>query len=177
MRTTDCEYELDVIVYATGFDAATGAFDRIDIRGVGGKSLREKWADDPVTFLGMLVAGFPNMFMPTGPQSGSASTNYPRGIELGVDWTVDLLQHMWANGYRRAEATEQAETEWGAHVARLYEIMLLRKAQGWFTGYNSNVEGHERGTLRHLVYNGGTPKYRARIQQVADEGYTGIELT
>ena len=177
IRTADREYELDVIVYATGFDAATGAYDRIDIRGVGGQSLREKWADDPVTFLGMLVAGFPNMFMPTGPQSGSASTNYPRGIELGVDWTVELLQHMWANGYRRAEATEQAEIEWGAHVARLYEIMLLRKAQGWFTGYNSNVEGHERGTLRHLVYNGGTPKYRARIQQVADEGYTGIELT
>jgi cation diffusion facilitator CzcD-associated flavoprotein CzcO len=176
IRTTGGDYEFDVIVYATGFDAVTGAYDRIDIRGVGGQALREKWAHGPVTFLGTQVAGFPNMIMPTGPQSGSASTNFPRGIELGVDWTTELLRYMWKHDYTREEATVEAEQAWGAHVARLYDVMLLRKAQGWFTGYNSNVEGHERGTLRYLVYNGGTPKYRARLADVADKGYEGIEF-
>jgi cation diffusion facilitator CzcD-associated flavoprotein CzcO len=177
IRTTARDYDFDIIVYATGFDAVTGAYDLIDIRGVGGQTLRDKWATGPTTYFGMQVAGFPNMLMPTGPQSGSASTNFPRGIELGVDWVTGLLQHMWKNGYTREEATEQAEAEWGAHVAKLYGIMLLRKAQGWFTGYNSNVEGHERGTMRYLVYNGGTPKFRARITESADQGYQGIEFS
>jgi cation diffusion facilitator CzcD-associated flavoprotein CzcO len=176
IRTSEREYELDVIVYATGFDAITGAYDRIDIRGVGGVALRDKWRDGPVTYFGMHVAGFPNMFMPTGPQSASASTNFPRGIELAVDWVTDLLQHMFEHGYTRAEATPDAEAEWAAHVRELYGMMLMRKAQGWFTGYNSNVDGHEQGTIRYLVYNGGTPKYRKLITEAADAGYAGMEL-
>jgi cation diffusion facilitator CzcD-associated flavoprotein CzcO len=176
IRTTDRDYEFDIIVYATGFDAVTGAYDRIDIRGVGGLPLREKWRHGPVTYFGMQASGFPNMIMPTGPQSASASTNFPRGIELGVNWATELLQYMWKNGYTREEATPEAEAEWSAHVADLYGIMLMRKAQGWFTGYNSNVDGHERGTIRYLVYNGGTPKFRARITEAADRGYAGIEL-
>jgi cation diffusion facilitator CzcD-associated flavoprotein CzcO len=177
IRTSGREYDVDVIVYATGFDAVTGAYDRIDIRGVGGEVLRDKWAQGPVTYFGMLVAGFPNLFMPTGPQSASASTNFPRGIEIGVDWVTELLEHMAKHGFTRAEATPEAEAAWGAHVAKLYEIMLMRKAQGWFTGYNSNVEGHERGTIRYLVYNGGTPGFRARIAEAAALGYEGIELS
>jgi cation diffusion facilitator CzcD-associated flavoprotein CzcO len=174
LRTSEREYEFDIIVYATGFDAVTGAYDRIDIRGVGGQSLREKWSDGPDTFLGMMVSGFPNLFMPTGPQSGSASTNFPRGIEVGVDWVTDLLQFTWTHGHRRVEATAQAEAQWSAYVAKLYEIMLLRNAQGWFTGYNSNVDGHEKGTRRHLVFNGGAPKYREKITAVADAGYRDL---
>jgi cation diffusion facilitator CzcD-associated flavoprotein CzcO len=174
IRTSDREYEFDIIVYATGFDAVTGAYDRIDIRGVGGQSLREKWADEPDTFLGLTVSGFPNMFMPTGPQSGSASTNFPRGIELGVDWVTDLLQFLWKHDHVRVEATPEAEAAWSAYVAKLYEIMLLRNAQGWFTGYNSNVDGHEKGTRRHLVFNAGTPKYRQKITEVAEAGYRGL---
>ena len=88
----------DILVYATGFDAVTGAFDRIDIHGRRLRELRDKWRDGPETFLGMMVHGFPNLFMPTGPQSGSASTNYPRGIETGVNWCTDLLQHMRERG-------------------------------------------------------------------------------
>ncbi|MET0324184.1 MAG: NAD(P)/FAD-dependent oxidoreductase [Ilumatobacteraceae bacterium] len=176
IRTTAGDHDVDVIIYATGFDAVTGAYDRIDIRGTGGRALRDKWAEGPVTFLGLHVNGFPNMIMPTGPQSGSASTNYPRGIEVGVGWATELLEHMWKHGYIREEATTDAEAEWGAHVAKLYGIMLMRKAQGWFTGYNSNVDGHEQGTLRHLVYNGGSPKYRARLAQVAEDDYAGIEF-
>jgi cation diffusion facilitator CzcD-associated flavoprotein CzcO len=174
IRTSEQEYEFDIIVYATGFDAVTGAYDRIDIRGVGGQSLRKKWADGPETFLGLTVSGFPNLFMPTGPQSGSASTNFPRGIELGVDWVTELLQFVWKHDHSRVEATPEAEADWSAYVAMLYEIMLLRNAQGWFTGYNSNVEGHEKGTRRHLVFNGGTPKYRQKITEVAEAGYRGL---
>ena len=88
------------------------------------------------------------MLMPTGPQSGSASTNFPRGIELGVDWVTELLQYMWKHDYTRVEATPEAEADWvRLRGKELYEIMLMRKAQGWFTGYNSNVEGHEKGTM------------------------------
>jgi cation diffusion facilitator CzcD-associated flavoprotein CzcO len=176
IRTTERDYAFDIIVYATGFDAVTGSYDRMDIRGVGGQTLRDKWADGPATYLGMQVHGFPNMIMPTGPQSGSASTNFPRGIELGVDWATELLQYMWKNNYTREEATPEAEAEWGAYVAKLYGMLLMRKAQGWFTGYNSNVEGHEQGTIRYLVFNGGTPKFRAKITEAAEQGYTGIEF-
>ena len=174
IRTSEQEYEFDIIVFATGFDAVTGAYDRIDIRGVNGQSLREKWADEPDTFLGITVSGFPNMFMPTGPQSGSASTNFPRGIELGVDWVTELLQFVRKQDHSRVEATPEAEADWSAYVAMLYEIMLLRNAQGWFTGYNSNVEGHEKGTRRHVVFNAGTPKYRQKITEVAEAGYRGL---
>jgi cation diffusion facilitator CzcD-associated flavoprotein CzcO len=177
IKTTEREYEFDIIVYATGFDAVTGAYDRIDIRGVGGQSLKEKWQDGPQTFLGLHVSGFPNMLMPTGPQAGSASTNFPRGIEIGVDWVTDLLQYMWKQGYTREEATPEAEQNWVGYVKKLYEIMLMRKAQGWFTGYNSNVEGHEKGTMRYLVFNGGTPKYRQKIAEVVDNGYAGLTLS
>ncbi|MEZ5659439.1 MAG: NAD(P)/FAD-dependent oxidoreductase [Burkholderiaceae bacterium] len=168
--------EFDIIVYATGFDAITGAFDHIDIRGRGGESLRERWRDGPSTYLGALIHGYPNLLMPNGPQSGSASTNYPRGIEVGVDWCVRLLEHMWANGLQRAEATESAEQKWSAHVAEMYQMLLMRKAKSWFTGYNSNVEGHEEGRVRYFVYNGGMPKYRSVLRDVADSGYAGIRF-
>jgi hypothetical protein len=125
----------------------------------------------------MLVNGFPNLLMPTGPQSASATTNFPRGIENGVNWCVGLLQHMWDCGYTRAEASREAEQRWTAHVAKMYEIMLMRKAKSWFTGYNSNVAGHEEGKIRYFLYNGGTPKYVAIINDVAAKGYEGIVLS
>jgi cation diffusion facilitator CzcD-associated flavoprotein CzcO len=174
IQTTEREYEFDIIVYATGFDAISGSYDRIDIRGVDGARLKDKWAAGPATYLGIQVHGFPNLLMPTGPQGGSASTNFPRGIELGVDFVVGLLEYMAQHGYVREEATEAAQEEWAAHVREMYDIMLLRKAQSWFTGYNSNVDGHEKGTIRYLVYNGGTPKYRARLDDVAGHDYAGI---
>jgi cation diffusion facilitator CzcD-associated flavoprotein CzcO len=177
LRTTDRDYAFDVIVYATGFDAITGAYDLIDIHGIGGERLAGKWKHAPSTFLGMLVHGFPNLLMPTGPQSASASTNFPRGIENGVNWCTDLLQHMWERGYTRAEATLEAQERWTAHVIKMYEIMLMRKAKGWFTGYNSNVPGHEEGTVRYFVYNGGTPKFVGIINDVAAKNYQEIEFS
>jgi cation diffusion facilitator CzcD-associated flavoprotein CzcO len=177
LRTTARDFDFDIIVYATGFDAITGAFDQIDIGGLGGEKLFDKWKDGPSTFLGMLVHGFPNLLMPTGPQSGSASTNFPRGIETGVNWCTALMEHMSERGYTRAEATRAAEQRWTAHVTKMYEIMLLRKAKSWFTGYNSNVAGHEEGKVRYFVYNGGAPKYVATISDVAAKGYEGIVLS
>src|SRR5215475_3909544 len=174
LRTTERDYEFDIIVYATGFDAITGAYDLIDISGIGGATLAGKWKHAPSTFLGMLVHGFPNLLMPTGPQSASASTNFPRGIENGVNWCMDLLQHIWERGYTRADATHEAQERWSAHVTKMYEIMLMRNAKSWFTGYNSNVAGHEEGTRRYFVYNGGTPKFVTIITDVAAKGYQEI---
>jgi cation diffusion facilitator CzcD-associated flavoprotein CzcO len=177
IRTTERDYDFDIIVYATGFDAITGSFDHIDIRGRDGLTLREKWFDNPSTFLGMLVSGFPNLLMPSGPQSGSASTNYPRGIENGVNWCTDLLEYMRSRDLQYAEATEAAEERWTGHVVKMYSVMLMRKAQSWFTGYNSNVDGHEAGKVRYMVYNGGTPKYVATINDVAAKDYEGIRFS
>ena len=178
IQTSEREHEFDMIIYATGFDAVTGAYDRIDIRGVDGLALRDKWAAGPATHLGVQVAGFPNMIMPTGPQSGSASTNFPRGIELGVEWTTELLEFMWNHDYTRVEATPEAEAEWVAQVARLYGTLLMgsKKGRGWFTGYNSNVEGRGDGVVRHVLYHGGLPKYRAHMAEVARDGFPGIEF-
>ena len=174
LTTTERAYEFDIIVYATGFDAITGAYDKIDIEGVGGLKLADKWRTTIQTFLGMMVHGFPNLLMPSGPQSGSASTNYPRGIETGVDWCTDFLEHVWARGYTRFEATEAVEKRWTDHVTGMYAMMLMRKAKSWFTGYNSNVPGHEQGTIRYLVYNGGSPKYVGIINSVAAKDYEGV---
>jgi cation diffusion facilitator CzcD-associated flavoprotein CzcO len=177
LRTTARDYDFDIIVFATGFDAITGPFERIDIEGIGGEKLRDKWNDGPSTFLGMLVHGFPNLLMPAGPQSGSASTNYPRGIETGVGWTTKLLEYMWGHGYTRADATLDAEQRWTAHVTKMYSTMLMRKAKSWFTGYNSNLDGHEHGKIRYFVYNGGAPKYVSQINAIAEDGYKGIVFT
>ena len=177
IRTTERDYDFDIIVYATGFDAITGSFDHIDIQGRDGLTLREKWFDNPSTFLGMLVSGFPNLLMPSGPQSGSASTNYPRGIENGVNWCTDLLEYMRSRDLQYAEATEDAEERWTGHVVKMYSVMLMRKAQSWFTGYNSNVDGHEAGKVRYMVYNGGAPKYVATINEVAAKDYEGIRFS
>ena len=109
-------------------------------------------------------------------QSASASTNFPRAIELCVEWCTELLAHTAERGATQVEAEIDAEEAWDQHVRELYGMMLMRKAQGWFTGYNSNVEGHEQGTMRYLVYNGGTPKYRRLITECAADGYPGIRF-
>ncbi len=174
IKTSDREYPFDMIIYATGFDAITGAFDRIEFRGVGGEKLSDKWIDGPITYLGLQTVGFPNMITLAGPQGGSVSTNFPRGIEEAVDWATDLLIHMRAHHYTRIEPSPEAEDEWTAHVKDTYNYSLLGNTKSWFTGYNSNVPGHDK--LRYMIYNGGTPRYRQRLTQVAESGYTGFNL-
>ncbi|MDB2416300.1 NAD(P)/FAD-dependent oxidoreductase [Pseudomonadales bacterium] len=172
IETTDESRDFDVIVYATGFDAFTGAFDQIDIQGVDGARLRDKWAEGPVTFLGATVGGFPNFLMLVGPQT--AASNFPRGAELSVDWVTPLLEYMWSHGYQRFDVDEAAEAQWCQHVKDLYQGMLLRKARSWFTGYNSNLEGREYGNMRYNIYNGGGPKYASMLSDMADKDYQGL---
>ncbi len=174
IETTAGHHELDVIVYATGFDAITGGYDRIDIRGVGAQSLSERWHDSPSTFLGVMSHGFPNLLMVAGPQSVSGSTNFPRAIEAGVDWITDLLCASRERGATRIEPTIEAEQEWVGEVQRAHERMLFRRSQGWFTGYNSNVEGHQVGTVRYQAYFGGSLRYAAVVAAEVDKGYPSI---
>lgn len=176
IETTQGRYDLDLIVYATGFDAFTGGFDRMHVEGVNGRTLRDKWRDNPATYSGVLTHGFPNFLMVAGPQSVSGSTNYPRAIETGVDWVTGLLKHAFAEGVTRIEATEEAEADWGEQVRKVQHRMLFDKGRGWFTGYNSNVPGHEAGKVRYQAYWGGAPKYTAWIKAIADNGYPGIDL-
>jgi cation diffusion facilitator CzcD-associated flavoprotein CzcO len=176
IRTTDREYDLDIIVYATGFDAITGAYDHIDFRGVDDQRLADKWKDGPISYMGLTVNGFPNLLFVAGPQSASAYVNYPRGIETSVNWVSDLVQFMDKHDFKRIEATAESEAAWMRELAAAQSIMLIRKGKGWFTGYNSNVEGHENPTPRFLVYSGGAPKYRKMITAVADAEYGELQF-
>ena len=175
IRTANTDYQFDIIVYATGFDAFTGAFDKINIEGRGGRRLREKWADGPVTYLGVLVNEFPNMCMIPGPQV--AITNFPRAIELSINWATALLEYAWEHGHTRLEATAAAEQAWFEEVVGWYRPFLIRKAKSWITGYNSNVDGHEYGKTHYNLYNGGGPRYATRLQDVADAEYTGVSFS
>lgn len=174
IQTTASQHDLDIIVYATGFNAITGGYDQIDIRGVDGQTLGEKWQDGPSTYFGVLSEGFPNLLMVAGPQSVSGSTNFPRAIEKGVDWVTDLLQHALENGHTRLEAEAEAEEAWVGEVVRAHERMLFRRSKGWFTGYNSNVAGHQEGKVRYQAYFGGSPQYVTAVDQAAADGYVGI---
>ncbi len=178
LKTSEQDYEFDLIIYATGFDAITGAFDRINMTGSDGLALREKWAESPDTLLGMQTSGFPNLLMLSGPQGGSVSTNYPRGIETAVDWISDLLCYMRDHGYRRIEANADAESAWRQHVQEMYQFQLMSKVKSWFTGYNSNVDGHgKHDHQRYMIYPGGAPRYRERLEEVAANGYEGFTLS
>ena len=175
IRTTDRQYDFDVIVHATGFDAITGSYDRIDIRGIAAKSLREKWHDGPRTYLGVQVAGFPNFLMLGGPHSASVATNFPRAIEFSVKWVSGLVAYMNERGYKRVEATERAEAEWTDHISDLYQRQLLRNSTSWFTGRNPNIDGHDK--TRYLIYTGGAPRYRKMLNDVAADEYRGFHFS
>ena len=177
IQVADQHIDLDLIVWATGFDAITGAFDQLRIQGVDGQLLSDKWHDGPGTYLGITTHGYPNMLMVAGPQSVSGSTNFPRAIEGGVNWVTGLLQHMLENGHTRVEARPEAEQAWHEEVVQAHERLLARRSQGWFTGYNSNVAGHEAGTVRYQAYFGGGPKYAAFLQEAEQAGYPGLVLS
>ena len=172
--TSAQEHEFDIIVYATGFDAITGAFDKIDIRGVDGQRLKDKWKDGPIAAYGLAVNGFPNLLTLAGPQSGSVATNFPRGIEEAVDWCTDLLQYAYLHGVTRLEARRDTEEAWGVEVRKWAQRILFGSEQSWFTGYNSNVD--RAPGIRYLIYAGGAPRFRKHVGGEATQGYPGFEL-
>ena len=177
IQTSAGHYDLDIIVYATGFDVMTGSFDRIDIRGVDGLALQEKWADVTTTYYGLLSAGFPNLLMVAGPQSVSGSTNFPRAIEKGADWITDLLEHARDRGVDRIEAQLEPEQEWLDEVVTAHERLLFRRSKGWFTGYNPNLPGRGEGTVRYHAYFGGAHRYARKIDDLAEAGYPGLTMS
>jgi cation diffusion facilitator CzcD-associated flavoprotein CzcO len=172
IRTSDAEYEVDIIIYATGFDAITGSFDRIDIRGVDGVALREKWRDGPQTFLGILVDGFPNMLMVMGPHAGLG--NFPRAAEYSADWVTGLICFARERGLTRIEATTAGAAAWTDHVIAASEGLLFTEVDSWMTGINRNVEGKQ--VRRIMRYSGGHPKFRERCEAVVAEGYRELTL-
>ncbi len=171
VKTADKEYELDVIIYATGFDAVTGTLTRIDFRGEGGQSLKEKWADGPQTYLGIQTAGFPNLFTLVGPHNGATFCNMPRCIEQNVEWVTDCLRYLRDKGIDRIEATPKAEEEWTDHVNELAQGTLLAEADSWFFG--ANIPGKKRTVLMYL---GGAQLYKKKVEEVAAAGYEGFRL-
>ena len=172
IRTTARDYEFDLIVYATGFDAVTGSFDRIDMRGLDGHSLRDKWKGGPTTFVGVMVDGFPNMFMVLGPHT--ALGNNPRSAEYNVEWIGDLIAHMSGQGLVCANATAWAVEEWTDFVREKSQGLLANEIDSWMTGINMNVEGKQTRTL--VRYSGSAPEYRAWCDRVAAGNYREIDF-
>jgi cyclohexanone monooxygenase len=171
VRTTSAEYELDSIVFATGFDAMTGSLVNVDIEGPGGVTLKEKWSGGPRTYLGLTTAGFPNLFMITGPQSPSVLTNMIRSIEQDVEWIGDCLQYLHDHEVERMEATAEAENEWVGHVDEVANTTLFPLANSWYVG--ANIPGKARG---FMPYVGGFPVYVEKCREVADNNYEGFTL-
>ena len=174
IRTTDREYEFDVIVYATGFDAVTGPFDRIDFAGAGGVRLRDKWRDGPVTCLGLQTTGFPNLLTLVGPQAGSVAANFPRGIEDIVGWMTAFAKFIHENGYTLVEPTPEAERDWVQHVAEINSRVLFGKSKSWFTGRNTNLDRDDKPRL--MIYTGGAVRYRRRLAEEVGLGYPSFIL-
>jgi len=172
IKTSDREYAFDIIIYATGFDAITGSFDRIDFRGVDGARLKDRWKSGPQTFLGVLVDGFPNMMMLMGPHT--ALGNIPRSIEYNVDWVTGLIRHARENNLTRVEATAAGVTSWTDHVKALGVGLLSNEVNSWMTGINSNVDGKQTRIVAR--YSGSAPAYRARCDEVALRRYQELAL-
>ncbi len=172
LRAGDTEYNLDAIVFATGFDAVTGALLNIDICGRGGQTLSAKWAAGPRTYLGLQVAGFPNLFTITGPGSPSVLSNMITSIEQHVDWIADCLAHLHAHGLETIEASEEAENAWVDHVNEVADETLFPKAESWYVG--ANIPGKPRV---FLAYAGGFGRYRETCEEIVANGYEGFVLS
>jgi cation diffusion facilitator CzcD-associated flavoprotein CzcO len=170
--TTAESFAFDAIVFATGFDAMTGAITNVDIRGADGASLKETWAEGPRTYLGLGVAGFPNLFTVTGPGSPSVLSNMMVSIEQHVDWITDCMAYLREHGFRTIEASADAQDDWVDHVNEVAARTLYPTANSWYMG--ANVPGKPRV---FLPYVGGVGVYRSICDDVAASGYRGFALS
>ena len=171
LSTADADYELDAIVFATGFDAMTGAMKEIDIHTDAGMSIRQKWEHGPRTYLGIMIAGFPNLFMITGPQSPGVKSQMILSCEQHVDWIADCLQYLRARGFSRIEAEQDAEDAWVQHNNEVANRTLYPLAKSWYVG--ANIPGKPRV---FMPYVGGVTAYKKRCDEVAANGYQGFCL-
>ena len=172
LRTANAEYEFDAIVFATGFDAMTGALTAIDIHSTDGSTLKQKWEHGPRTYLGLMCAHFPNLFMVTGPGSPSVLSNMHVSIEQDVNWISDCLALLRAHGVTRMEATQEAEDNWVLHGIEVANKTLYPKAASWYMG--ANIEGKPRVFMPYI---GGVNTYRHKCAEIAANGYTGFRLS
>ncbi|MSZ88575.1 MAG: NAD(P)-binding protein [Actinobacteria bacterium] len=171
--TADGLQELDVLIFATGFDAVSGALTRIDLRGNNGRLLRDDWADGPRAFMGFGVAGYPNMFMIIGPGSVGVLATYPPHIELQVGWIADFLDHLAANGNTHVEVEPEAQEQWCAEVeaAAVGSMFTAPTCNSWYNG--GNIEGKARVLP---IYLGGLDRFMARARDLADNDYEGFAI-
>src|SRR5215469_14424714 len=174
IRAGGNEYEFDIIVFATGFDALTGPLKALNLKGRGGRKLSESWVDGPHTYLGIAIAGFPNFFTITGPQSPSVLSNMPVSIEQHVEWITKCIDTMRRSGKTTIEATDQAQEHWVAHVNEIVGGTLLPRANSWWM--SANIAGKPRAFLPYLDPE-GVGGYRKRCDEIAAKGYEGFALT
>jgi cyclohexanone monooxygenase len=172
VRTREKDYEVDALVLATGFDAMTGSVAKIDIRGRQGQTLNQKWAEGPKTYLGLMSAGFPNLFIITGPGSPSVLSNMMVSIEQHVDWITDCIGYMRDRGFEAMEAKREAEDNWVAHVNEVAHTTLYPQADSWYMG--ANIPGKPQ---IFMPYIGGVGVYRQICNDVAAKGYEGFAMT
>jgi len=172
LKTAKASYELDAIVFATGFDAMTGAMKEVDIRNDKGLSIGEKWRDGPLTYLGIMVAGFPNLFMITGPQSPGVKSQMILSCEHHVDWIADCIKHLGERQLRRIEPDPSAEMAWVHHNNEVADSTLYPMANSWYMG--SNIPGKPRV---FMPYVGGVTAYKKKCDEVVAGGYTGFALS
>lgn len=175
IQTTDALHEFDVIIYATGFDAIKGSWNRIDIRGKGGVPLKDAWDKGVTTYMGLQTPGFPNFFTLVGPQNGATFCNIPRCSALIVDWLSEMMAHVKEAGIKRIEPEETAAQEWTLYCSKLMDKMLLSKTNSWFTGINKNIKGRDKREV--LIFVGGNPRFRQYCENVRDNDYQGFTLT
>ena len=173
IRAGGKEYPLDIIVFATGFDAMTGPLKALNLKGRGGRTLDQEWPDGPHTYLGISVAGFPNLFTITGPQSPSVLSNMPVSIEQHVEWITDCIETMRKTGKTTIEATPAAQDQWVAHVNEIVNATLMTSANSWYM--SANIPGKPRAFLPYLGPE-GVGGYRKKCDEVAAKGYEGFEL-
>ncbi|WP_407184446.1 flavin-containing monooxygenase [Bradyrhizobium centrosematis] len=171
VRVAGKDHEVDALVLATGFDAMTGSVAKIDIAGRNGQTLNRKWAEGPKTYLGLMSAGFPNLFIITGPGSPSVLSNMIVSIEQHVDWIADCLVHLRKQGFATMEAGREAEDKWVAHVNEVAQGTLYPQANSWYMG--ANVPGKPR---IFMPYIGGVGVYRRICDEVAAKGYQGFVM-
>ncbi|MGM0930544.1 MAG: flavin-containing monooxygenase [Actinomycetota bacterium] len=171
ITTRDHEYQIDIIIAATGYDSLTGSLTRIDIRGRDGMSLKDSWSSGVHTYLGLASAGFPNLFTITGPQSPSVLVNMFAAIEQHVEWIVNCIDYLTRSGFEEIEATAQAESMWNDQVEQAVQDTLYLKAKSWYNG--SNIQGKPS---QFLAYTGGLDEYRRRCDEAAEYGYRGFRV-